>query len=65
MTKSKRIAVILSAMSFMGFMGITTAGIASAQEPPVANCGILSAVVCQVPIGPFGPFNFNINFPQP
>ena len=34
---------------------------APTPEPPVAECGFLSAVVCQVPvnIGPIGPFNFN------
>lgn len=50
-------------------LGATVAGLAPtalAQEapddPPVANCGFLSAVVCQVPvfIGPInvGPFQF-------
>ena len=32
-------------------------------EPPVANCGFLSALVCQIPVT-VGPFNIPVTFPN-
>lgn len=55
----RRAATVLA---LMAGTALFVPAVANAQEPeqPVANCGFLSAVVCQVPvnIGPFGPFTF-------
>ena len=65
-TASRRVLVACALTAGLVLAG---SGMALAQEPvpaptpepPVAECGFLSAVVCQVPvnIGPIGPFNFN------
>lgn len=58
-------ATAAAAVLLLGLATAVVAPEASAQEPPpgnppVANCGFLSAVVCQVPVnvGPIGPFEF-------
>lgn len=59
----------LLSIPIAGLLAIGTPAVAMAADaqPPVANCGFLSSLVCQVPVtvGPFGPFNFDVNFPQP
>lgn len=60
----------IAVLSVTGLLTIGSAGIASAADTqqPVVNCyPLLSAIICYLPVnvGPFGPFNFNVNFPQP
>lgn len=59
MRRSIAIAAITSGL----FLSTSAVALAAPSDPPVANCGFLSSVVCQgpvvtVPVGPVGPFEF-------